>query len=221
MPLVSVAVYRVLLVKGVPGGNANMTVVPLVVISPVTGMFALFLSVKVAAVTVAELTGSLKVAVRDEEIETLVALLLGVVALTVGAVMSGAVPVVKDQKKSVANALPARSLMPVVSVAVYVVLGSSVDGVNIAVVPVTVMFPAVGGLSVAVAAVKVAELTGSLKVAVRDEEIETLVALLTGVVALTDGGVVSPCKGMDVLSPPEPVPPQARRSDPRMSPRTE
>ena len=62
--------------------------------------------------------GSLNVAVSAEDVETFVALLVGLVALTVGGVVSGAVPVVKVQLKGAARALPARSLMPVVSVAV-------------------------------------------------------------------------------------------------------
>ena len=103
--------------KRVPEENMNVTVTPLVVMFPVMGLFALSLIVKVAAVTVAGFTGSLKVAVRAEEIDTLVAPLGGLVVLTVGVVVSGTVPVVKDQVYGVANALPARSLTPVVRVA--------------------------------------------------------------------------------------------------------
>ena len=70
-----------LLIKGVPGGTAKVTVVPLVVILPVTGVLALSVRVTVAAVTVAGSTGSLNVAVRAEDVETLVAPSAGVVAV--------------------------------------------------------------------------------------------------------------------------------------------
>ena len=98
-----------------------MTVVPLVVMLPVTGLFALSSSVTVAAVTVAGSMGSLNVTVRAEDVETFAAPLVGLVALTVGGVVSGAGPVEsveKVQLKVVARALPARSLIPLVSVAV-------------------------------------------------------------------------------------------------------
>jgi hypothetical protein len=105
--------------KGEPGGNAKVTVAPLVVMLPVTSVLVvLFLSVKVRVVTVAGSTGSLKVAVRAEDVDTFVAPLVGLVEFTVGGVRSGATPVVKVQVKGVASALPARSSMPVVSVTV-------------------------------------------------------------------------------------------------------
>ena len=110
-----------MLVKGVLGGTANVTVTPLVVMLPVTGLFALSLRVKVNAVTVVGLTGSLKVAVRAEDVDTFAAPSAGLVALTVGGVRSGAVPlesVEKVQLKLVARAFPARSVIPLVSVTV-------------------------------------------------------------------------------------------------------
>ena len=107
-----------MLAKGVPGGNAKVTVTPLVVMLPVTGLVALSLSVKVVAVTVAGLTGSLNVTVRAEDVDTFVAPLVGLVALTVGGVRSGAALVVKDQAKVLVSALPAKSVMPGVSMAV-------------------------------------------------------------------------------------------------------
>jgi len=64
---------------------------------------------------------SLKVAVMVWLIATPVAPsagTLGSVALKVGAVVSGVAPVVKLQLMSVLSALPARSLAPVVTVAV-------------------------------------------------------------------------------------------------------
>ena len=66
---------------------------PVAVTVPVIGG----VSVKVAAVTVAGLTGSLKVAVRATDVDTLVAPPVGLVIITVGGVVSVAVPVVKDQ----------------------------------------------------------------------------------------------------------------------------
>ena len=104
--------------KGVPGGNAKVTVAPLVVMLPITGVFALSLRVKVVAVTVAGSMGSLKVAVRAEEIDTLVAPLGGLVALTVGGVRSGMAPVVKDQERFSSMPRPFQSLIPLVTVAV-------------------------------------------------------------------------------------------------------
>ena len=104
--------------NGEPGGSAKVTVAPLVVMLPVTVTLALFRKVKVEAVMVSGSTGSLKTAIKAEEGEVFAAPLAGVVALTVGRVVSGAAPVVKVQLKLVCNALPARSLMPVVKVAV-------------------------------------------------------------------------------------------------------
>ncbi len=123
-----------------------MTVAPLVVMLPVTAVLALFRKVKVDAVTVSGSTGSLKTAVRAEDVAVFVALLTGVVALTVGRVVSGAAPVVKVQLKGASKALPARSLTPVVRVTVYIVEGASdADGVNIAVSPVTENVPLTAG----------------------------------------------------------------------------
>lgn len=117
---------------------------------------------------------------------------MGVVALTVGGVVSGTAPVVNVQTRSLARGLPARSLMPVVRVAVYSVTpASGVECAKVTVVPETVMLPATVGLSRNVAAVTVAESIGSLKVAVIAEESDTPVAPLTGLVAVTVGGVVS------------------------------
>ncbi len=72
----------------------------------------------VESVTVVGSTGSLNVTVRAEDVDTFVASLVGLVALTVGGVRSGATLVVKDQAKMLVSALPAKSLMPVVSVTV-------------------------------------------------------------------------------------------------------
>ena len=61
---------------------------------------------------------SLKVAAIFWLIVTPVAALAGTVRITVGAVVSGVAPVVKLQTKLLASALPARSRVPVVIVAV-------------------------------------------------------------------------------------------------------
>src|SRR2546425_1363754 len=82
-------------------------------------------------------SASVKVASILSLIGTAVAPLAGSVEVTMGGVVSGAAPVVKLQKKLLANGIPARSFTPVVTFAVYVVLGSSVaDGGNVAVGPV-------------------------------------------------------------------------------------
>ncbi len=62
--------------------------------------------------------GSLKVALMVLLIQTPTAALLGLVDTTVGAVLSGAVPVVNVQVKVAAMALSATSLTALVSVAV-------------------------------------------------------------------------------------------------------
>ena len=84
---------------------------------PETGVDPCF-NVKVRLVIVNGSIASLKVAVIFVLIATPVAALAGTVRLTVGAVVSGAAPVVKLHTKSLASALPARSLAPVVIVAV-------------------------------------------------------------------------------------------------------
>jgi hypothetical protein len=74
--------------------------------------------VKVVGVIVAGSSASLKVAVVFLLTTTSMAVSAGSVELTVGAVASGVVPVVKLHVLLAANALPAASLTPVVIVAV-------------------------------------------------------------------------------------------------------
>jgi hypothetical protein len=82
--------------------------------------------------------GSLKLAVMSVLIETAVALATGLVELTVGAVTSGATPVVKLQLNAAAMALPAASCAPVPICAVQIVLaGNTAEGVNVATLPLT------------------------------------------------------------------------------------
>src|SRR5437762_130210 len=93
-------------------------------------------TLKLAVVTVKGSIASLKVALMVWLIATAVAPLAGTVALTVGRVVSGVTPVVKLQLKSAASAVPARSLAPVVTVAVYVVRGARLTaGLKVAVTP--------------------------------------------------------------------------------------
>src|SRR5213082_37879 len=93
-------------------------------------------NLKLAVLIVKGSIASLKVALMVWLIGTAVAALAGTVTLTVGAVVSGVAPVVKLQLKSAASALPARSLAPVLTVAVYVVSGVRLPaGVKIAVKP--------------------------------------------------------------------------------------
>jgi hypothetical protein len=76
------------------------------------------LKLKFAVVIVEGSMTSLKVAVMLVFFTTPVAVSAGSVELTVGAVLSATVPVVKPHVLVTANALPARSLTPVVTVAV-------------------------------------------------------------------------------------------------------
>src|SRR5437016_5515888 len=93
-------------------------------------------TLKLAVLIVKGSIASLKVAVMVWLIATAVAAAAGTVALTGGRVVSGVTPVVKLQLKSVASALPARSLAPVVIVAVYAVRGArALAGVKVAVTP--------------------------------------------------------------------------------------
>jgi hypothetical protein len=93
-------------------------------------------SVKLAVVLVSASIDSLKLAVMSVLIATPVALASGAVELTVGAVVSGATPVVKVQVKALASALPATSLTSVVIRAAQVVLaGRSLAGVKVAILP--------------------------------------------------------------------------------------
>src|SRR3972149_9967295 len=92
-------------------------------------------------------------------------------------------------------ALPARSVTPVVTVAVYVVEYARVpDGVNVAVVPLYDTVPPIvplPSLTRNVADVMLPASMASLNVAVITLSTATPVALLTGFVALTSGGIVS------------------------------
>ena len=92
----------------------------------------------VVPVSVSAFMGSLKLAVMTVLIETAVAPATGLVELTVGAVTSGATPVVKLQLNAAMMALPAASCAPVPIRAVQMVLaGNTAEGVNVATLPLT------------------------------------------------------------------------------------
>src|SRR5437667_431689 len=93
-------------------------------------------TLKLAVVTVKGSIASLNVALMVWLIATSVAPLAGTVKLTVGGVVSGVAPVVKLQLKFAASPLLAKSLAPVVIVAVYAVRGArALAGVKVAVTP--------------------------------------------------------------------------------------
>ena len=94
------------------------------------------MTVKVLVVMVSGSMALLNVAFSLLLTATKVAPLTGLVEVTVGGVVSGVAPVVKVHAKLLASALPARSLAPVVMVAVNKVLpASGLVGVKVAVVP--------------------------------------------------------------------------------------
>ena len=84
---------------------------------PATGVVPC-IRVKVVVLIVEASIASLKVAVIVSLSATFVSALAGPVAARMGAVVSGAMPVVKLQLMSVVSALPARSFAPVLILAV-------------------------------------------------------------------------------------------------------
>ena len=107
-------------------------------------------------------------------------------------------PVVKDQTRSAARWLPARSLTPVVTRAVYTVPGANgADGDSVAVsvaasyVTVAATDPPPFRDSVKVLDERVAESSGSENVAATFDDAATPVAPSTGDVETTTGSVVS------------------------------
>jgi len=119
-----------------------------------------------------------------------VAAFAGFVELTVGAVTSVVVPVVKDQKKGLAIELPAGSLAPVVIVAVKVVLavrllvGAKVAILQAALQVTTPVTPATRKVAV----VMVAGSMGLLKTAMIFSLMGTAMAPIAGLVELTVTG---------------------------------
>ena len=151
--------------------------------------------VKVDLVTVNGSIASLKVAPTLVLTGTLVAPSALMVPVTTGASVSGPSPVVKFHAKSTASALPARSLTPVVIVALYGVLGARwLAGTNTALtleyftVPDTGVSPC---FRVKVTVKTVNGFIASLKTAVIALLMGTPVSALAGMVELTVGAVVS------------------------------
>ena len=103
---------------------------------PDTGVVPCF-KVKVSVVIVKGSINSLKTTVGFLFMGRSVAPFAAPVELTMGTVVSAVEPVVQLTEKSLASALPARSLAPVVIVEVYVVFAARLlNGVNVAVTPV-------------------------------------------------------------------------------------
>ena len=175
-------------------------VVPVYVTVPDTGVVPRF-KVKVVVVIIDGSITSLKVAVMILFRATSVAAFAGSVEITVGGVTSAEAPVVKLQKKSLANALPDWSLTPSAPpliVYVYVVLAERLAaGVKVAVlvavayvtVPVTGVPP--GPANVNVAAVTVDEFIALLKLTMTFWLRATSVTPQAGDMAATSGGVLS------------------------------
>jgi MFS superfamily sulfate permease-like transporter len=99
--------------------GAKTADVPMGVTVPVTLIpLTVAFRVKDAVVIVAGFIASLKPTVTFRLVGTSTAVSVGDVTLTVGAMVSADTPVVKANEKLVAKALPARSVAPVVIVAV-------------------------------------------------------------------------------------------------------
>ena len=107
-------------------------------IFPVIGVEAVVSTrVNVAGLSVEASIALLNVALTDALVLTPEAPLAGVVRVIVGALVSGPEPVVKAQVKSTRSAFPARSLTPVVIVAVNnVPAARALLGENVALAPV-------------------------------------------------------------------------------------
>jgi hypothetical protein len=131
---VIVAVYVVFKLRLAFGVNVAMSFAYVTV--PLTAPPPCAASVKVALVSVVAFIASLKVAVSAAVIDTPVAPLSGVTAVTVGAGGGGAAAVVNDQLSFALSAVPPVLCAPVVIVAVYCVLyASALLGVNVATLP--------------------------------------------------------------------------------------
>jgi hypothetical protein len=195
VPVVIVAVYTVLDARLAAGVNVATEPAATYVTAPVTPTPLGPVNVKVAALIVVELIASLKAALSAWLIAALVPPLTGAVKMTVGGV--GAGTVLKLHAKALVRALPARSVAPVVIVAVNKVLvASGIAGVKVATVPAQLTVPAtalaLGPMTVKVVAgeVRVAQFIASLKVILTAWLRATPVAALTGMVETTVGGVV-------------------------------
>ena len=193
----------------------NVAVGPLSVTFPDTGAPS---PVRRKVASLRFVTGSVKLAVTDVPTGTPVAPSTGVVEETVGGVVSDAWFVVKVQVQSVARGFPAKSLTPVVTMAVQLApVGKGADGVKKADHPLTVTFPGTGAPSaVSRKVASVTFVTGSVKVILRLASIATSVAPSAGSVDTTVGDSESGGTGMgigpDTGPGPPPPPPQPIRS---------
>ena len=126
-PVVTVAVYWVFATRGLVGVNVAMSLAGAYVTVPVTGVAPGPVSVKVAELRVVGSIVLLNVEFTVALSWTPVAPFTGLVRVIAGGVVFAAVPVVKVQGFGTApafRALPAKSCAPLVTVAVYVVLGA-------------------------------------------------------------------------------------------------
>jgi len=188
-PVVIVAVYRVVAARLLAG--VKVPTLPEEVTVPETGVRPGPVIVKVVPVIVAGSIASLKVAVVFPLMATPLAVSAGFVELTVGAVASAVVPVVKVHTLLATKALPARSVTAVVIVAVNrVVAARLLVGVKIAVLSTQVTVPGTA-VTVNVVGVQLAGAIDSLKIAVIFRLVATPVAVSRGFVKLTVGAVVS------------------------------
>jgi hypothetical protein len=192
IPVVIVAVYEVLAARLLAG--SKVATLPEEVKVAKTAVVPCF-NVKLAWVIVEGSIASLKVAVMFLLTTTPVAVSAGSVELTVGGVVSPVVPVVKLHVLLTAIVLPARSLTPVVIVAVYCVLAVRAGtGLKIALVLTQVTVPEIDivpCIKVNVVVLQLEGAIGSLKVAVILQLRGTPMAALKGMVELTVGLVVS------------------------------
>jgi hypothetical protein len=193
--VVMVAVYCVLPARGVDG--VNVAVLPLTFTVPATTVPPeVVTTVKLAVLKVAFVIASEKVADTGEFSATPVAAFAGEVADTVGGVISRTAAVVNVELKLAASAFPAASFAAVVMVAVYCVIASrGAEGVNVAVLPLTVTMPGTAAppeeVTVKLAVLNVAFVIASEKVADTVEFSVTPVAAFAGEMADTVGGVIS------------------------------
>lgn len=117
-PVVTVIVNTVLAARRLVGVKVATFPVPAYATVPGTAVVPGPVRVKVLPVMVRGSIASLKIAATCVLIATPVAPQLGLVEITVGAVVSGARAVVKPHEKLATIALPAKSLTPVVTVTV-------------------------------------------------------------------------------------------------------
>jgi len=115
--VVMVAVYCVPAARDVDG--VKVAVLPLTFTVPVTALPPLVASLTLAVVSVVLVMASEKVADIVSFVATAVAAFVGDVKDTVGGVVSGAAAVVNVQVKSAGRGLPAASVTPAATVAVY------------------------------------------------------------------------------------------------------